>query len=75
MGVSEDAAQKRVTRALQRLTQFFERRGVEASAIGLSSVLSSCGVQAAPLGLAATTLKTSSSALTGLYLTGFFSSN
>jgi len=75
LGVSEDAAQKRVSRALQRLSQFFERREVETSAIGLSSVLSSYGVQAAPLGLAAATLKTSSSALTGLYLTGFFSSN
>ena len=54
LGVSEDAAQKRVSRAVDRLREFFAKRGVTIGASGLAVVLSANAVQAAPVGLAAT---------------------
>lgn len=53
LNISEDAAQKRVTRALEKLRAEFARRGVTATAIALSSALSANALQAAPAGLAA----------------------
>ena len=54
LGVSDDAAQKRVTRAVERLREFFAKRGVTVDAGGLVVVISANAVQAAPVGLAAT---------------------
>jgi RNA polymerase sigma factor (sigma-70 family) len=54
LGTSEDAAQKRVSRAVERLRDFFAKRGVTVGAGGLAVVLSANAVQAAPTGLAAT---------------------
>lgn len=54
LGVSEDTAQKRVSRAVERLREFFARRGVTISASGLAVLLSAHAVQAAPVGLAVT---------------------
>ena len=54
LGVSEDAAQKRVSRAVERLRDVFAKRGVAAGAGGLAAVVSANAVQAAPAGLAAT---------------------
>jgi len=54
LGSNEDAAQKRVSRALDRLRELLSRRGITASAAGLSIVLSTNAVQAAPAGLAVT---------------------
>jgi RNA polymerase sigma factor (sigma-70 family) len=54
LGTSEDAAQKRVFRAVERLRDFFGKRGVSASASGLVAVISANAIQAAPVGLAAT---------------------
>jgi len=54
LGTSEDAAQKRVSRAVERLREFFARRGVAVGAGGLAVVISANAVQAAPAGLAAT---------------------
>ncbi len=51
LGTSDDAAQKRVTRALDRLRDFFVRRGVPVSVAGLASDLSAYGLQTAPVGL------------------------
>jgi hypothetical protein len=51
--VSEEAAQKRVTRAVDRLREFFKRRGATVSAVALSAVLTSESSQAAPAALAA----------------------
>jgi len=51
-GVSEDAAQKRVSRAVESLRQFFAKRGVAVGAGGLVAALSANAVQAAPAGLA-----------------------
>ena len=53
LGVSDDAAQKRVTRAVERLRELFAKRGVTVSAGGLAIVISANAVQAAPAGLAA----------------------
>jgi len=53
LGVSDDAAQKRVSRAVERLREFFAKRGVAVGAGGLAVALSANAVQAAPAGLAA----------------------
>ncbi len=51
LGMEEDAARKRVTRALDRLTEFFRQRGFALpGAAGTASVLTG-GMQAAPAGL------------------------
>ena len=52
LGSSDDAAQKRVSRAVERLREFFAKRGVKAGAAGLAVVISANAVQAAPAGLA-----------------------
>ncbi len=54
LGVSEEAAQKRVTRALARLRQLFAQRGIAVGEGGLAVALSANAVQGAPGGLAAT---------------------
>ena len=54
LGVSDDTAQKRVSRAVERLREFFAKRGVTVGAGGLVIVISANAVQAAPIGLAAT---------------------
>jgi RNA polymerase sigma factor (sigma-70 family) len=53
LGTSEDAAQKRVSRALGQLREFFARRGQAVGVGGLAAVISANAVQAAPSGLAA----------------------
>ena len=77
LGVSDDAAQKRVSRALDRLRDLLSQRGITASAIALSTLLAANSVQAAPVGLAATictatfagtTLATSTTATTAKVL-------
>jgi RNA polymerase sigma factor (sigma-70 family) len=54
LGASEDAAQKRVSRAVERLREFFSKRNVTIGAGGLAVLVSANAVQAAPVGLAAT---------------------
>jgi RNA polymerase sigma factor (sigma-70 family) len=54
MGVSEGAARKRVSRALERLRKFFSKRGVTLSAVLIAAAVSANAVQAAPAGMAAT---------------------
>jgi RNA polymerase sigma factor (sigma-70 family) len=53
LGVSDDAAQKRVSRALEKLRAQFARHGVTTTAMALASAISGHAVQAAPAGLAA----------------------
>lgn len=53
LGISEDAAQKRVTRAVDRLRESFSKRGVAVGAGGLAVVITANAIQAAPAGLAA----------------------
>jgi RNA polymerase sigma factor (sigma-70 family) len=52
LGMSENAAQKRVARALQELGTLLQRRGVTSSGAALASGLAAGAVKAAPVGLA-----------------------
>ena len=52
--VNEDAAQKRVTRALEKLRKIFSKRGVTLTATLVAGAISANSVQAAPGALAAT---------------------
>jgi len=54
LGASEDAAQKRVSRAVERLREFFSKRNVTIGASGLAVLISANAVQSAPVGLAVT---------------------
>jgi len=54
LGVSDDTAQKRVSRAVERLREFFSKRNVTIGASGLVVLISANAIQAAPVGLAAT---------------------
>ncbi len=68
LGVSEEAARKRVARAVERLRQFFSKRGVGISSAGVVALLSAKAVEAAPAGLAAAiaaALSTSGAVLRG----------
>lgn len=53
LGISDEAAQKRVSRALEHLREFLAKRGVTVGAGGLVVAISAHAVQAAPAGLAA----------------------
>jgi RNA polymerase sigma factor (sigma-70 family) len=54
LGTSEDAAQKRVGRAVEKLREFFSKHKITVGAGGLAVLISANAVQAAPVGLAAT---------------------
>ncbi|HTY88279.1 MAG TPA: sigma-70 family RNA polymerase sigma factor [Candidatus Acidoferrum sp.] len=53
LGISDDAAQKRVSRAVERLREFFLKRKIAIGAGGLVALISANVGQAAPAGLAA----------------------
>jgi len=59
LGVGEDAAQKRVGRALEKLRTFLSRRGVTLTATTLATTLATEAVVAAPTGLAVSVTATS----------------
>jgi len=52
LGISDEAAQKRVHRAVERLRERFAQRGVAVGASGLVALVCLNAVQAAPAGLA-----------------------
>jgi RNA polymerase sigma factor (sigma-70 family) len=54
LGTSDDAAQKRVSRAVERLRKFLSKRNVTIGASGLAVLISANAVQSAPVGLATT---------------------
>lgn len=54
LGTSDDAAQKRVSRAVERLREFLSKRGIAIGAAGLVVLISANAVHAAPAGLAVT---------------------
>jgi RNA polymerase sigma factor (sigma-70 family) len=54
MQVSEPAAQRRVLRAVEKLRQFFARRGVDSPADAITNSIAAHSIQMAPAGLAAT---------------------
>jgi RNA polymerase sigma factor (sigma-70 family) len=53
LGASEDAAKMRVSRALDKLRDFFHRRGITVPTDALAAAISENSTQAAPAGLAA----------------------
>ena len=72
LGLTEEAARKRVSRALERLRAKFERQGVKVASAALASALAGHAIQAAPAGLAAalvTTSVTAGTAGAGLFST------
>ncbi len=56
LGSSEDAAKKRVSRALEKLRAFLVRRGITLSTVTLAGALVENSVHAAPAALSASTL-------------------
>src|SRR5580698_6725651 len=52
LGASEHAAKKRVNRAVEKLRQFFTKRGIVLPATVLTAVISANSIQAAPVALA-----------------------
>jgi hypothetical protein len=52
LGASEDAAKKRLTRALEKLRKIFAKRGVTLTAAVIAGAVAANSVQAAPAGLA-----------------------
>jgi RNA polymerase sigma factor (sigma-70 family) len=48
LGLSEEAARKRVTRALERMRRFFGKEGVIVPSVALAALLSAHAVKAAP---------------------------
>jgi RNA polymerase sigma factor (sigma-70 family) len=63
LGISEDTAQKRVTRAVERLRSWFGRRGTNASTAALTAILSASAFQLAPAGLAASVVSSATLAV------------
>jgi RNA polymerase sigma factor (sigma-70 family) len=53
LGISDEAAQKRVSRAVERVRDVFAKRGIAIGASGLIVLISASAVQSAPIGLAA----------------------
>ena len=52
LGTSEDAAKKRIKRAVERLRRLYQKRGLSLSAGAIATAISAHSVQAAPFGLA-----------------------
>src|SRR5664279_2613830 len=52
LGASEDAAKKRVNRALEKLRKFFTKRGMSSTTAIIAGAISANSVQAAPVALA-----------------------
>jgi RNA polymerase sigma factor (sigma-70 family) len=69
LGISEDAAQKRVSRALEKLRALLGQRGVTLTAAGLAAVLTAEAVTAAPAGLAVSVAAASLTAAAGTGIT------
>jgi adenosine/AMP kinase len=67
LGVSDDAAQKRVSRAVERLRDFFTKSGITIGASTLVIIISANAVQAAPITLL--TAITTATALAGTITT------
>jgi len=65
LGTSEDAAQKRVSRAVERLREFFTKRGVTAGAGSVAAALSANGraIGSTGMGTAISTAAVSGAAL------------
>jgi RNA polymerase sigma factor (sigma-70 family) len=51
LGLSDVAAQKRVSRAVEKLRECFSKRGIKVGVAGLASLISANAVQTAPVGV------------------------
>lgn len=73
LGISAEAAQKRVNRGVEKLREKLAKRGLTAGTAGLAGAISVNAVQAAPVGLAATisTAALSGAVSTALATTSF----
>ncbi|HEX9047639.1 MAG TPA: RNA polymerase sigma factor, partial [Verrucomicrobiae bacterium] len=67
LGISDDAAAKRVSRAVEKLRDILARRGIAVGASSLAVVISANAVQAAPAGLYSVV---SSAVTTGIAMSG-----
>jgi RNA polymerase sigma factor (sigma-70 family) len=56
LGINEDAARKRVSRSVERLREFFVRRGVSVSSLALTTTITTNAIQAAPAALGPTVI-------------------
>ena len=65
--ISDEAAQKRANRAVERLRTYFSKRGIAVGASSLTVAITSNAIQAAPLGLATTVSSTVTLAGTALH--------
>jgi len=54
LGTNEDAARKRITRAVEKLRNYFSKRGVTLTAAVFAGAVSTNSIQAAPVALAKT---------------------
>lgn len=54
LGMSEDAAEKRVARALEKLRKIFLKQGLDSTTAAIAGTISAASIQAAPAGLAKT---------------------
>ncbi len=74
LGLSEDAAQKRVARALEKLRTKLTRHGVTLSASALAAAITGGAVHSAPAGLAASVAAASLAGASAAAATGFATS-
>jgi hypothetical protein len=74
LAISEDAAQKRVSRALERLRSFFHRRGHGVSAGAALALLTAAGSVAAPVGIASAVAGVSCAAVSAAGAAGWLGS-
>jgi RNA polymerase sigma factor (sigma-70 family) len=65
LSLNEDTAQKRVSRAIDKLRLHFQRHGIVLSTVAVASVISANAAQAAPAGLASTVASVSLTHATG----------
>ncbi|MDB6031334.1 MAG: hypothetical protein JWM16_1672 [Verrucomicrobiales bacterium] len=66
LGSSENAAQKRLSRAIERLRDFFAKHGIKVGESALAVFISANAVQSAPVGLMAAV--SAAAALTGIHV-------
>ncbi|HUR46962.1 MAG TPA: sigma-70 family RNA polymerase sigma factor [Candidatus Saccharimonadales bacterium] len=62
MGTTQDAAQKRISRALEKLRRFFSKKGLACSTVGLASGLTSQSLLVVPPGLGSIVVSTAMAA-------------
>jgi len=53
LGITSNTAQKRITRAVEKLRKFFSKRGAALSSVAVIGAISANSIKAAPLGLSA----------------------